>query len=141
MDDRLPRSPATAVIAALLLAIGCGGSRDLGGTPADELELVDGSHEHAHEFALAVTKDAASVRAIAGCDPAAGEATCEQAFIRDFVARVFRRPAATDDAVEFGEVFAIGRRLGGDFASGVRAVVEVALQSPELLPFIEQDRR
>ena len=86
------------------------------------LELVDGYHKLAHDFAVAATRDAAAVAAIAGCDPAAGETACEQAFIRDFVPRVFRRALAADDATEFGEVFAAGRRLGGDFASGVRAV-------------------
>ena len=101
------------------------------------LELVDGYHKLAHDFAVAATRDAAAVAAIAGCDPAAGEAACEQAFIRDFVPRVFRRAVAPDDAAEFGEVFAAGRRLGGDFASGVRAVVEVALQSPEFLYRVE----
>ena len=148
MDARLPKSPGTAVITTLLLTIGCGGSADLGGgasgavtSPADEavigLGLADGSHEQAHDFALAATSDAAAVKAITGCDPAAGEAACEQAFIRNFVPRVFRRAAVPDDASEFGEVFATGRRLGGDFASGVRAVVEVALQSPELLYVVE----
>jgi hypothetical protein len=102
------------------------------------LELVDGYHKLAHDFAVAATRDAAAVAAVAGCDPAAGKAACEQTFIRDFVARVFRRAAAPDDAAEFGEVFATGRRLGGDFAGGVRAVVEVALQSPEFLYRVER---
>ena len=121
-------------------------SRPADSLPADEfinlasptaLELVDGYHKLAHDFAVAATRDAAAVAAIAGCDPAAGEAACEQAFIRDFVPRVFRRAVAPDDATELGEVFAAGRRLGGDFASGVRAVVEVALQSPEFLYRVE----
>jgi hypothetical protein len=100
-------------------------------------ELVNGYHQLAHDFAVAATKDAAAVKGIAGCDPAAGEAACQQAFIRDFVPRVFRRAAAPEDVTEFGEVFAAGRGLGGNFASGVRAVVEVALQSPEFLYRVE----
>lgn len=102
-------------------------------TPA----LLDGYHQLAHDFAIAATKDAAAVIATAGCDPATGEMACQQSFIRDFVPRVFRRAVAPEDATEFGEAFAAGQQLGGDFASGVRAVVEVALQSPEFLYRIE----
>jgi len=95
-------------------------------------------HDVAHELAVTATKDATALQAIAGCDVAAsGEATCAQSFIGAFVARAFRRPVDADDAADFGDVFAKGRALGGDYASGIRAVIEVVLQSPEFLYRVE----
>jgi hypothetical protein len=100
--------------------------------------LADGYHRLAHQAAAGVTRDAASAIAFAGCDPATtGESACVDRFIRSFVPRFFRRAFEPDDATELGAVFTSGRQLGGDFASGVRAVVEVALQSPEFLYRVE----
>jgi Protein of unknown function (DUF1592)/Protein of unknown function (DUF1588)/Protein of unknown function (DUF1585)/Protein of unknown function (DUF1595)/Protein of unknown function (DUF1587) len=100
--------------------------------------LVEGYHQLAHDFAIAATKDAASVAALLGCDAAtAGEQACTQKLIGELVPRIFRRPAAPDDASELGQVFAAGAALGGGFAGGVRAVLEVALQSPEFLYRVE----
>jgi hypothetical protein len=100
--------------------------------------LVEGYHTLAHDFAIAATKDAAAVAALLGCDPAsAGETACRQKLIRELVPRIFRRAAVADDDAELGAVFAAGQQLGGGFAGGVRAVVEVALQSPEFLYRIE----
>jgi hypothetical protein len=108
-----------------------------GQTPPSAL-LVEGYHTLAHDFAIAATKDAASVTALLGCDPAtAGEAACRQKLIGELVPRIFRRSAALADATELGEVFSAGVQLGGGFAGGVRAVLEVALQSPEFLYRIE----
>jgi len=95
-------------------------------------------HNVAHDLAMTATKDATTLQAIAGCDVAAsGEATCAQKFIGAFVARAFRRPVDADDAADFGDVFAKGRAQGGDYASGIRAVIEVVLQSPEFLYRVE----
>jgi hypothetical protein len=92
----------------------------------------------AHDFALASTKDAASVDAFTRCDAGGlGEATCAQRFIAAFIPRLFRRPLDAEDAADFAAVFAQGRDLGGTYASGVRAVIEVALQSPEFLYMVE----
>ncbi len=100
--------------------------------------LVQLYNAYAADFAATATKDAASVQALTGCDPVAlGEAMCEQLFISAFVPRIFRRAVDPADAGEFGAVFDAGRALGGDFASGVRAVVEVVLQSPEFLYRVE----
>jgi hypothetical protein len=100
--------------------------------------LIDAFHGIAHDFGVAATKDAASVSAIAPCDVSVlGETTCAQRFIDAFVSRVFRRPLEPEDATDFADVFAKGREQGGDYASGVRAVIEVALQSPEFLYRVE----
>jgi hypothetical protein len=100
---------------------------------------VQGYHTLAHDLALITTRDASSIAGLAGCDPTAmDENACRDRFIGRFVGRTFRRPATADDMSEFTAVFTRGRELGGDtFASGVRAVVEVALQSPEYLYRIE----
>jgi len=101
-------------------------------------QLVEGYHTLAHDFAVARTKDAASVVALLGCDPAtAGEDSCRQKLIGELVPRIFRRGPLPDDAAEFAEVFAAGAKLGAGFAGGVRAVLEVALQSPEFLYRVE----
>ena len=92
----------------------------------------------AREFARRVTADGAALGEFVGCDPAVdGEASCRQTFVREFVGRAFRRPATASDVADFEAVFDKGRELGGDFASGVRAVVEVVEQSPEFLYRVE----
>src|SRR4051812_17769211 len=111
---------------------------DVSDDPATLNVLIDAYHGNAHDFALAATKDAASLVALTQCDAGAlGEATCAQRFVAAFVTRVFRRPLEAGDAADFADVFAKGREVGGDYAGGVRAVVEVALQSPEFLYMVE----
>ena len=100
--------------------------------------LTDGYHRVAHDFALAATQNAASLDTFGTCDIGVlGEATCAQRFVAAFVPRLFRRPLDPDDAPAFADVFANGRSLGGDYASGIRAVIEVAMQSPEFLYRVE----
>jgi hypothetical protein len=99
--------------------------------------LAEGYFRLAHEQAARATIDAASVRAVAGCDYVAGEAACRQTFLEAFLPVVLRRPLSMDDRADFAAVFSQGRELTGDFAGGVRAVIEVALQSPEFLYRVE----
>ena len=95
-------------------------------------------HAMAHSFAANAATNPALLPKIPPCDPGMlGETVCAQRFVAAFVPAVFRRPLAPEDADDFAGVFAKGRALGGDFASGIRAVVEVALQSPELLYRVE----
>lgn len=99
---------------------------------------VEKYFDAARDFGLRATADASAVQALTGCDPAGdGEATCRQTFVRDFIGRAFRRPATASEIADFETVFDTGQGLGGDFESGVRAVVEVALQSPEFLYHVE----
>jgi hypothetical protein len=94
--------------------------------------LVEGYHELAHDFARSVSDDAETMAAFIGCDHEVdGETACQRDFITSFVERAFRRPLSSDDLSAFSSVFENGVTLGGDFSWGVRAVVEVALQSPE----------
>jgi len=95
-------------------------------------------HDLARDVALTLSRDAKAVRAFSGCDPqASGDATCATSFIDEFLARAYRRAITAEDHAAMKAVFAEGERLGGDFASGVRAVVEVALQSPDFLYLVQ----
>jgi hypothetical protein len=95
-------------------------------------------HVLAHDLALKLSRDATAIRAISQCDPqASGDQTCATSFIDAFVSRAFRRPLTPGDRDEMKAVFAEGQRLDGEFQGGVRAVVEVALQSPDFLYLVE----
>ncbi|HEY8925210.1 MAG TPA: DUF1592 domain-containing protein, partial [Polyangia bacterium] len=113
-----------------------------GGPAGDDVgtltALVDGYHRVAHDVALAASDGTLSLDRFGKCDTATlGDGTCSANFIAAFIPRMFRRPLDGDDAKAFAEVFAKGRELGGDYASGIRAVVEVAMQSPEFLYQVE----
>ena len=100
--------------------------------------LLEGYHRLAHDLAIKATKDAAAIQALTSCDlTMEGEAACQKKFIDTFLPVVFRRPLEPTDRTDFEAVFAKGRELAGDFAGGVRAVVEVSLQSPEFLYRVE----
>lgn len=101
-------------------------------------EVVDGYHTLAHDYALLATRDPASLSAVIGCDwVTTGEDACRTKLIGDLVPRLLRRPTTAEDQADFSEAFTAGRQLGGNFAAGVRAVLEVALQSPEFLYRVE----
>ncbi len=99
---------------------------------------VEAFHQLAHAVALRLSQTPTAIRAVSDCDPAvSGEETCAPKFVQAFLARAYRRAVNAEDKQEMGAVFAEGKRLGGDFASGVRAVVEVALQSPDFMYLLE----
>jgi hypothetical protein len=100
--------------------------------------LIDGYRGVAAQLAKQVTADPATTVAFAGCDPAQlGEDACAQSFLGRFLARAFRRPAEPPELAVYTAAFARGRELGGDFASGIRLVVERALQTPQFLYRVE----
>jgi hypothetical protein len=100
--------------------------------------LIESYHRFAHDFAFQATSNDESLREVLGCDLAArGESECLQEFLAGRVARLLRRPLDADDESDFSQVFTRGAELGGGFAGGVRAVLEVALQSPEFLYRVE----
>jgi hypothetical protein len=110
------------------------------GVSADEAlgRATQAYHTIAHRFAVDATKDAAAVAALTSCDfKAMGEDACQKKLLDGLVSRLFRRPLDADDVADFGAIYKLGREQGGDFASGVRAVMEVALQSPEVLYRVE----
>lgn len=81
----------------------------------------------------------ASLNALTGCAPLGDDETaCRDQFLERWLGLSYRRPPSEDDLSEMRQVFATGRELGGGFASGVRAVLEVVLQGPDFLYLIEQ---
>jgi hypothetical protein len=67
------------------------------------------------------------------CDPmAAGEAACADQFIDQFGARATRRPLTPDARADFSALYAAGRATG-DFATGIKWVIDGLLQSPDFL--------
>lgn len=102
-------------------------------------QLVDVYHELAHEAALAVSADADSLAAFVGCDlEQARAAACRVEFVTRLLRLTSRRPPGPDELSEALTMFQTGHDLGGDAASGVRAVVELVLQSPDFLYLIER---
>jgi hypothetical protein len=98
------------------------------------LQTVEALHRVAHDVAQEWAADPSALRSLSGCDPAqSSEASCKTRLLDGFVTRAFRRPLSASDRSDMETVFESGRARGGDYASGVRAVIEVTLQSPELL--------
>jgi hypothetical protein len=99
---------------------------------------VEAYHERAHELALSIGGDPAALDALLGCTLAdEAEDICQGRLFNELLPRIFRRPLDNEDVADFEAVLARGQELGGGFASGVRAVLEVALQSPEFLYLLE----
>jgi hypothetical protein len=97
-------------------------------------ELVEGWHRLAHDYAVSVTEDDDAAFGFIDCNrDVESETTCRDVFVKSFGAQAFRRSLDAADIDELTTVFTTGQSLGGNFRSGVRAVVEVALQSPEFL--------
>jgi hypothetical protein len=108
------------------------------GLEAASESRVEAVHRFAHDLALEATATPDALEKLLACDLATeGEAVCRQRFLDERIARVLRRPLDADDVSEFDAVFERGVELGGGFASGIRAVLEVALQSPEFLYHVE----
>jgi hypothetical protein len=102
-------------------------------TAVPSFALVEAQHNLARQLAFRVTQTESATYEFVGCDPGAdGEEECRDHFIAEFVARAFRRPLSESEIEEFTSTFD-GGAADGEFALGVRATVQVALQSPEFL--------
>ncbi len=103
---------------------------------ADTIERL---HRVAHLRAKRIASQPAELHQLTGCDVLeSGEAACKAQLYERFVARAFRRPLTSADRADLDAVFADGKALGGSFAHGARAVIEVTLQSPELLYLVAE---
>jgi hypothetical protein len=100
-------------------------------------QLVEVMHDIAHATALAIVTDETRLAVVLDCVPALGAEGCQAHFVERFLRQAFRRPATPQELSEMGDVFQRGQELGGNFDSGVRAVIEVTLQSPEFLYLLE----
>jgi hypothetical protein len=107
----------------------------LGPIGARHIELY---HQFAHDFAIQATSSAEALDETTDCDLASeGEAACKERLFARRIAPLWRRPLDAEERSDLEEVFANGAELGGGFAGGVRAVLEVALQSPEFVYHLE----
>jgi len=99
--------------------------------------LVDGYHDVALGVAKTVSADAAALAKVSPCDIATkGEDGCAKTFIADFGRKAFRRPLTDAEGTKFFSIYQAGKE-GTNHADGLRAVVEMALQSPQFLFRIE----
>ena len=79
-----------------------------------------------------VAGDSSKLEKLTGC-VITDEASCRKQVIRFVLRRLFRGLGSAESGAELEATFDEGQRVGGDFESGIRATLEVALQSPEFL--------
>jgi hypothetical protein len=70
------------------------------------------------------------------CDPAKGDAVCASAFLDSWGKRAWRRPLDAEEKAAMTKVFMAGMTSDG-FATGIRMVMQVMLQSPQFLYRVE----
>ncbi len=101
--------------------------------PVGDLQ-VEQYMDAAEEVAVLATAD---LSALLPCDPTAtGEDECAEQFITSFAPKAYRRPVDADEIATLKQVFNEGR-TEGDFANGIRVVVQAILQSPFFLYHVE----
>lgn len=111
---------------------------DYAATEPPSYDTVKALHALAGAVAVELTEGPSAQGWLAECDVGAnGEEACRDLLLGPLLERAYRRPLTAEDREELAEVFASGRKLGGDFQSGLRAVIEVALQGPDFLYLLE----
>ena len=87
--------------------------------------------KYAEAAELLARKAVTNLSALVSCAPT--DATCAGKFIESFGRRAYRRPLEAVEVERLKKVHA----AGGDFANGVRMVVQALLQSPKFLYLVE----
>lgn len=91
--------------------------------------LADQVRRHAEELGAIAARD---LESLLPCTPTPElETECRDLFIRDFVARAYRRPVTEAELARYVTLF--DATADGDFATGAQWVVTAALQSPNFL--------
>lgn len=99
--------------------------------------LVDSYRALAIELGAKATLTPAAISALSPCDVAAqGEDVCAKSFIADFGGRAFRRPLNDAENAAFFVVYTVGKE-SATHADGLKAMIEMALQSPQFLYRLE----
>lgn len=99
--------------------------------------LVDGYHDVAISLATQAVGNQATLAKLSSCNVSSqGEETCAKAFITDFGRKAFRRALTDAESTAFFGVYQAGK-TGGAYADGLKAVIQMALQSPQFLYRIE----
>lgn len=100
--------------------------------------LVDGYHAVAAKLAQQATSNATNLAQLTTCDLAGADAdACAKTFIASFGRKAFRRSLTDAESATFYRVYQAGKE-GTGYVDGVKAVIELALQSPQFLYRIEQ---
>jgi hypothetical protein len=98
--------------------------------------LVQGSDVLGYETVaetLAATAVASNLPLLIGsCNPQTSAATCEAAFLTDFVKRAYRRPPTATELQRLTAVYMAGAANDG-FTAGIQLALEAVLQSPSFL--------
>lgn len=98
---------------------------------------VDAYREVAGTLARQVVAEPTALAKLSTCDVAAqGEDVCAKTFIADFGRKAFRRTLTEAESTAFYGVYQAGKE-GTGHADGLKAVIEMALQSPQFLYRIE----
>lgn len=108
--------------------------------PNASATFVSGHAAFVQGLVRRVTADAAGLGKLLGCDVKAAAQKCQAKLFEFVVARLFRGQTSAETEAELQQVFDMGQGLDGDFQGGARAVLEVALQSPEFLYRVEVGR-
>ena len=103
------------------------------------LGFVAAQVELARHVARDLSEHPDKLKRVTGC-LIEDEAACRKSVIRFVLRRVFRGLGSPESEAELEDLFDQGQKLGGDFQSGIRALFEVALQSPEFLYRFELGR-
>lgn len=92
------------------------------------LRVIGGTAEILSDLAASLAAGVDPAK-ISGCVEPSGSASCLDAFIRDFSKRAYGRPPSEEEVARIAGVAA----LGEDYATSVRLVVELVLQSPHFI--------
>jgi hypothetical protein len=99
--------------------------------------LIDAYRTIADGVAATATKDAAAVAKLSTCDVAAkGEEACAREFVKDFGRKAFRRPLTDAESTAVYGVYVAGKE-GATHVAGLKAVIQMVLQSPQFLYRVE----
>lgn len=124
VTDLLGAAAGTAVQKALPQDARVGGFDN-----QDSFLFVSASlQESLADLAASLASQADPVK-VAPCDKAAGSPECVQAFIQSFASKAYGRPLTAEELDRATKVAATGQ----DYAASVRLVIELTLQSPNLL--------
>jgi len=99
-----------------------------------DLYMSDSLTETVSDMAAAIAA-AADPTTIAPCATTGGSTACLQSFISSFGAQAFGRPLSAAELTEYSTMAATGTTsaTGTDYATSVRLVVEMVLQSPYMI--------
>jgi len=102
--------------------------------PSATLPFVQGHAEFVSGLARRVVADSAAFVKLVGCEGERIDSeACKHQLFELVINRLFRGRRDDETMAELQQAFDAGQKLSGDVQGGLRAVLEVALQSPEFL--------